>query len=76
MHLAALFPHWHGLRITHSCATDDHLTLTAQTTCRTALPSPLSSRPLSLQAPRRRSPLRRARCHPRHQRPSLLLPVP
>lgn len=36
MHLAALFPHWHGLRITHICAADDHLTLTAQTTCRTA----------------------------------------
>jgi len=36
MHLAALFPHWRGLRITHIRAAHDHLTLAAQTTCRTA----------------------------------------
>ncbi len=36
MHLAALFPHWRGLRITHICAAHDRLTLAAQTTCRTA----------------------------------------
>jgi transposase len=36
MHLTALFPHWRGLRIMQVCATHDRLTLSAQTTGRTA----------------------------------------
>ncbi len=36
MDLTALFPQWHGLRITRACPQDDHLTLVAHTTARTA----------------------------------------
>ncbi len=36
MDITALFPQWHGLRITHSCPEADGLTLVAHTTARTA----------------------------------------